>query len=102
MAGKEDRPEPRPYRLKCEVFGGYTFSMNYLAASLDNQTRKIVLFDAPAIYLAVWERAGHSTAAVLDLSSDPGREKSKLLGRQLQMSLLEGVGAKGIPQAVGL
>ena len=102
MAGEENRLEPRPYRLKCEAFGGYMFSMNYRAASQDDQAQKKVLLDTPAMYLAVWERAGHSTAAVLDLSSNPGRERSRILGKQLERSLLEGIKAEDVPQAVGM
>ena len=102
MAGEEYRPEPRPYRLKCEVFGGYIFSMNYFAASVDDQAQKKVLFDTPAIYLAVWERAAHSIAAALDLPSDPGRERIRLLGKKLERSLLEGVRAKDVLQALGI
>ena len=102
MAGEEYRPEPRSYRLKCEVFGGYVFSMNYLAASRDDLAHKEVLLDTPAIYLVAWERAGRSIAAVLDLSSNPGRERTRLLGKKLERSLLEGVRAKDIPQALGI
>lgn len=102
MAGEEYCPEPRPYRLKCEVFGGYVFSMNYLAASRDVQAQKTVLLDSPAVYLAAWARAGHSTAAVLDLSSDPGGDRTRLLGKKIERSLLEGVRARDIPQALGI
>jgi NAD(P)H-nitrite reductase large subunit len=102
MAGAKHGPDPRPYRLKCEVFGGYTFSMNYLAASADDQAQRKVLLDTPSTYVAVWEREGRSIAAVLDLASSPGREATRLVSRRLESSLLDGVSANDIRQALSL
>ena len=100
MAGAEHGPDPRPYRLKCEVFGGYTFSMNFLAASGDDRAQKKVLLNTPDTYLAVWERTGRSIAAVLDLSSNPGRETTRLVSKRLESSLLDGVSASDIQKTL--
>jgi NAD(P)H-nitrite reductase large subunit len=102
MAGGEHGPDPRPYRLKCEVFGGYTFSMNYLAASEDDRADKNILLETPGAYLAVWEREGHSIAAVMDLASNPGRETTRLMSKKLERSLLDGASAGDIRQALSV
>ena len=72
MAGGDAHPEPRPYRLKCEAFGGYLFSLNYSGVTSDPVAESRVLRCTPSLYLRVWEREGHSVGAVLDIYPNPG------------------------------
>ena len=102
MAGGDARPEPRPYRLKCEAFGGYLFSLNYSGVSSDPVSESRVLRCTPSLYLRVWEREGRSVGALLDIYPNPGKSAVKTMGKQLEGLILEGVPARGIPEALGI
>ncbi len=102
MAGGDAHPEPRPYRLKCEAFGGYLFSLNYSGVTSDPVAESRVLRCTPSLYLRVWEREGHSVGAVLDIYPNPGQSRVKTLGKQLEGLILEGVPAEGLPEVLGI
>ncbi|HVO37487.1 MAG TPA: NAD(P)/FAD-dependent oxidoreductase [Spirochaetia bacterium] len=101
MAGGDLRPDPKPFRLKCEAFGGWLFSLNYARVSADEQAEPCLLRNSPDLYLRVWEREGRTVGALLDLYPRPDPPRTKALGKQLERLIGEGAGAGDILRALG-
>lgn len=102
MAGGDFHPEQKPFRMKCEAFGGYLFSLNYCGASLDEAAQAVVLRNSPNLYLKVWEREGRSIAAILDAYPNPGQTRVKAIGKQLQRLIWGGTETRDITEALGV
>lgn len=102
MAGGDARPEPRPFRLKCEAFGGWLFSLNCTGASTDERAVPRVLRNTPALYFKVWERDGRVLGALLDAYPRPEPSRAKILGKQLERLIREGAAARDLPDALGV
>jgi NAD(P)H-nitrite reductase large subunit len=100
MAGGDAQSEPRPFRLKCEAFGGWLFSLNYAGAASDERAEPRVLRHAPALYLKVWEREGRVVGAVVDAYPRPEQSRAKALGKKLERLIGEGTKARDLVDAL--
>lgn len=102
MTGGDLRAQPRAHRLKCEAFGGYLFSLNYLCALSDDKARPRVLRNTSNLSLKVWEHDGRCIAAVMDVYPSPGQSWSKPIGKQLEKLVLDHAPVEDLPPALGI